>query len=176
MNNQLNSNVRTFNIPNARIHPGYWVISIIFIIGSFRIASNYGLASGVVPFIFALALPFASYMARSRYPFSVEVNIENKTITQIYWQLGREKRVTIDARQFNDSYIQVKNSRFPTAHLVLRKCAPMSIEVELARSDANLSRDNDDASIKDIAPQQLKDIAIFLKEYFNITNIIHKQN
>jgi hypothetical protein len=166
MNNLIDTQFQYFQIPYMRVHPGYFICSIIFTIAAFDMMSSRGWINGILPITVAIALPFFSYLSRSCTAREIKLNKELQTITQVFQRFGKTKCITLDARSFSALRLNITISRFPKARLQLHA---RDSDVELVLMDT-ISGDGK-LIPSDALPQVLIDLATALEESFDFINL-----
>jgi hypothetical protein len=165
----MSTRLQVFLMPYVRVFPGYWICSTLFLIGAFSMVSSRGWKYGALPIAFAITLPVLSYISRSRYVKSIELDTEAQTITQVFQKLGKTKRITLDASQFNAYRMRITISRFPKASLQLHARDSSAKDVQLVLTDVITG----DGRITptDAIPQALLDVASALEKYFSLAKL-----
>lgn len=170
MISSISPNTQSFRIPGVRVHPGYWIITLIFIITALNMVNSRGWIYGIPPFALAIVLPLISYLVRSGKPRVVELNSDEKTITQIFQRFGRVNKVTMDASRFSGVYLKIKNTRFPKACLMLQARTPSTNDVELVLTDTISDQRSGKLIPNDVAPKLIMEIISVLENEFNLVS------
>ena len=92
----------------------------------------------IPPFAVAVLLPLLSYWIRTGQPHKIEIDKSSRSVTQIFMRFGKTRKVTIDLHRFNIVKIQVRNSRFPKAILMLSESDKSNNDLELACADIDI--------------------------------------